>query len=321
MPRPNEDENEKPTSGESDVVSQTDVSDEPVTIRVDEPEEDDDGAEPQQLTEEQKASRRERRQQRKSQFEEARARAEQAERDAAQARADAAAARAQAEQVSNWYRQQQQPQQDPFTAHENGLQQRFAELTEQAALLSETGKMTPEKLGELRNKTYQVMQQQAQLAAQKQLYYNNLQAQQYQQQNAGQQDSQAVMQRLRMDFPDVVNHQEAWQYAVGQYQTLLATRKVKQNPWDTIQDVMADTRRVFGMARSPAPSEATKRRFSGVGGGANGAVHSSGAKTVVMGVNEKRMAKAMYPDLYKSNPQKAFQKWAKECGQEKGDED
>lgn len=319
MPRPQEDDDD--LNGDSDIVSQEEVSDEPVTINVAEEDGDDDAAERPALTEEQREARRERRRERKSQFEEARQRAEQAERDAQQARADAAAARQQAEQLSNWYRQQQQPQQDPFAAHERALQEEFNFLTEKAALLQQKGEMTDDKLADLRQRTFGVMQRQAGLAAQRQLYYQNAQAQQYQQQNAGNADAQAVIQRLRMDYPDVLGNEKAWQYAWGTYNSALATGKVKANPWDTVQDIMNDTRRVFGMSRAPAPSEATKRRFSGIGGGTNGAARQSGPKTVVMGKHEKGMAKTMYPELYKKDPSLAYKKWARECGTGKDDED
>jgi chromosome segregation ATPase len=323
-----DDDDSQPSGGENAIQSQTSVSDEPTTIRVDEHEDDEDSSDKPELTEEQKASRREKRQARKSQFEEARTRADQAEREAQTARAEAAAAREAARQAAEWMQRSQagqQQQQDPYASHEAHLKERYNLVLEKAAILNQKGESSEEKVAALRNELFTVQQQQAQLAAARQNHYANLQAQQYQQQygqqSEAQRDAQAVMQRLRMDYPDVLSHGSAWTYAQAKYAELASTGKLKQNQWESIGEIMQETRRAFGMARSPAPSETTKRRFSGIGGGANGASQSSSGRTVVMGKAEKGMARSMYPDLYKKDPQKAFQRWARECGQDKGDDD
>ncbi len=222
-----------------------------------------------------------------------------------------------ARQMASWaaqQQQQQQPQGDPLDAHEKAARKEIEDLMELSTALQEKGALTPEKAKDLKDRYFAASQRMNEVAAARVQRWNSWQAQQSQQGQPSvqaQAEYAALQMRLRSEFPDVVDHPQAWAYANAEWAKLMAVKKgADPRDWKNVQEAMATTRRAFKMGHAPSPSEATKRRYAGVGSG-GGAPQTNGKRTVPMGREFKMMAHAKYPKLA---PADAERKWAQTVG-------
>jgi len=129
-----------------------------------------------------------------------------------------------------------------------------------------------------------------------------------------QQQEQAITAVIKSQNPDIASNPRAWDYARAEWERLRILGK--KEGWELIGEVMRNTRQALRMADPngrPAPTEAVRRKFSGVGGGGGGV--PEGPRTVVMTKAQQNMAKAMYPKL---EPKDAYKQWAKKVGRKLG---
>ncbi len=235
-----------------------------------------------------------------------------------------AAAEARAQQADTYAREMaqraipQQPQVDPLDQHEKAARAEIEFLMEKSQLLQAKGELTPETQKELKDRYFAANQRLNEIAAAKVQRWNQWQQQQTAPNVQAQAESAALQMRLRSEFPDVVDNPKAWAYANAEWAKILA---LASNPdprdWRNVQEAMAVTRRAFKLGRPPAPSEATRRRFSGVGSG-GAAQQTNGSRTIPKTREFQQMANAKYPGL---PPEKAMAKWAQTIGKQLLDEE
>ena len=130
------------------------------------------------------------------------------------------------------------------------------------------------------------------------------------QQNGPTTEQAAAVAALKMRYADVDSHPrgaDIGRYASGLWQAHLASGG--SNTLESMDRIVDDARRKFGIAKSPPPSAATKARYSGTGAGAtaaNGTNHAQDVKSFPMNKTQRAMAMEMYPDLPEK---KAIQKF------------
>ena len=277
-----------------------------------EPDPNDDDAEQEGDTEEKKAERRERRKERgtlRAAAEEERRRREDLERQLTEERAARAATEQTARMVAEYARSQAQPQVDPWQqAIENEVQPKRQALMAEHRQLAESGKYTPEEQKRLALEWNKLDQRQQEIITHKALYYRDLQAQQTVPQQEERARIIAANEQIKIRYPDILQNPQAAEYMNLTFMRMTRAEG-KPNTWDTGDLAAAETRRAFKMGNRPAPDAATKARYSGVGGGANG--HTNGDGKIEMTGRFKKLAESLYPDM---PPAKAHKKWAEGPG-------
>lgn len=309
MPRPKAegDEELKKTSVE---VEDREEEEEPKEVSVDSDDDEDDPSDDQPTRAQKRANR----------YREARAAAQ-----AAEKRADEAEKRAQQEAQGrsealrlaqeHIARQQQpaQPQQDPWAHHAAQFERENNDIKELARVYKEAGKYDAEFEDKLNKRYYDWQGRYNQFITQREIAIHQMRQQQQAPQNQQSAAQAAWNARFQAEFPDVVGHPAAMAHMMGGWQQehAAANHQGKQLTWEDIQRIVNNTRRAFGMIKSPPPSAATKARFSGSSGGSPSHGSNGNGRTISMTKEYKLMAHARYPDL---EPEQAEQKWAKTVG-------
>lgn len=266
-----------------DIVTKTDKPDEDpkeVVLSTEPPERDDD-----ETTEPDGSVWRAKKRARKQQYDEMQTQLEQERtaRQEAEARANALWA---AQQV------QQQPQQkpaDPFEEEEKKLKEEWDKHIERGNLLQKSA--TQEQARQWQDDHYALQRRGQQLSAKRELAAAGLTP--GQRVNMGEESLKA---QLASDYADVVGNMRHLTYADGlaRQRSAQLGRGLSRSELD---DVMNETRRVFRLptARSTAPSQDVRQKFSGTGlGGASGASNGSGAGQIRMNEDMMAMAEAKY---------------------------
>lgn len=130
--------------------------------------------------------------------------------------------------------------------------------------------------------------------------------------------AEAIGKFVAMRHPDVFGHPTTKEYAIRTFQNMVLAGA--PDGYATLDRAVAETRKAFKLKtpegeRQPAPvTNHTRRVYSGAPAGAGGGTGEKGSRTVAPTKAHMSMAKAMYPDLYKQSPQKAFNKWVREGG-------
>lgn len=276
-----------------------------------EPDPNDEDSEQSTDTEEQKAARRERRKERgtlRAAAEDERKRREDAERVANEAVARATAAETTARLWAEQSRQSQ-PQVDPWAqAIENEVTPRRQALMAEHRQLVESQKYTPEEQRRLAAEWNKLDIRQQEIITHKQLYYRDLQAQQTAPQMEERQRLIALNEQIKVRYPDIIANEDAARWMNYRFMQMVQAER-KPNTFETGDLAAAETRRAFKMGTRPAPDAATKARYSGVGGGANG--HTNGDGKIEMIPRFRKLAESLYPDM---PPAKAHKKWAEGPG-------
>ena len=111
---------------------------------------------------------------------------------------------------------------------------------------------------------------------------------------------------MRQEFPDVFEKQTRQMHA----QALYARRvdEGAQHGPALARKVLEDTRKEFGLGKTPKPDEATKRQFSGRGKGSSG---GKAKQTIVMTPVMRAMAHEYRDDLPEAEAERV---WAREVG-------
>lgn len=205
--------------------------------------------------------------------------------------------------------QQQQPQvqQDPWAEHERYVKDKFQFILGETTRLRTEGKLDEESTKRLQTEWIDNTQRQQELVTRKAMWQEAQRAQQMQPHYEQQQRLAAVEARLQAEFPEVMNHAQAKAHAIGGWQMAIAANK--PNSWETAREVMAATMRAFRLGRPPPVDDATRRRYSGVGGGSNGA--GGTRSTFKMTKAHEKMAEGRYPSM---PPDQAHKKWAQTIG-------
>lgn len=262
-------------------------------VEVEEPDEEE---EPKEVTPRQ-AARRER----ASKFKEAQERAAAAERERDDYRAKVAALEA-ARQYTTQAPPKDEPKPDPADKDIEALDAEMQELQDQYAQLTTFAEkaqqaIDPKVVASFRAKWAKLNTSKNEKIAEK--VQRRTQVTTQQQGPSAEQAAQAAA--LRVRYSDIVSHPEANRiaaYAAGLWQAHRA-----RGGSDTVEEmdrVVNDARRVFGLAKSPPPSAATKARFAGVGAGAtaaNGETNGDAAKRFPINKQMIAQATAAYPDL------------------------
>jgi hypothetical protein len=141
------------------------------------------------------------------------------------------------------------------------------------------------------------------------------------QQNSQEATRIATFKVLESQHPDIWNDERSRSLAILNHTKLL--RLGKPDNIDTFAEAADVTRRELRLpARSQRqpyrPNGHTQRAMAGVSSSGAGGAPSS--KKVVQPTDaNKKMARGMYPALWRESPQKAFEKWAREVGADDGD--
>lgn len=216
------------------------------------------------------------------------------------------------------YAQQQQappqPQQDPWAPAENHLKDKFRFILGETTRLRSENRLDEAATTRLQNEWLEAQHEQQKLVVQKHLWMQNAEQQRMAPQYEQQQRVAAVEARLAAEFPEVMNHQAAKAHAIGGWQQAMASGKA--NSWETAKEVMASTMRAFRLGKPPPVDDITRRRYSGIGGGSNGAGPSRA--TFRMTKAHEKMAEGRYPKL---SPELAHKKWAQTVGKKILEED
>lgn len=291
--RTEEDQDQKDALANQKILEDAKSDEETIEVAVKDPEEAEEESE------EVSSGRDEKKRARGQKWREHQDRADTAERSAAEARAQVAFYQEQ-ERLRTAHAQQQQ-QRDPFADEEAQVKREYDLYLKETDTL-QADKITPEERQKYRDQWFSLQQKMQGLSAKKQ----------FAQSGAGQQQNpEAVALRATYyaKYPDVMVNDRAVQAAQARWMAAQAEGRVNQkDPWSTMDQVMNDVRRAFGIGKAPPADEVTRRRYSAVGGGSSQA--SEGApRAISMGKAERKIALAAYPQ-FASKPEKAYQAWA-----------
>jgi hypothetical protein len=281
-----------------------------------EPDENDD--EPAGETGESAESRAEKKKNRYRENREAREAAEKRAADMDRQLQEERTARIAAQTAAQFYatqqQSQQQPQQDPWAEAENHVKEKFKFILGETTRLRAENRLDETATSRLQNEWLETQRAQQELVVRKQLWAQSYEQQRMAPQYEQQQRVAAVEARLSAEYPEVMNHQAAKAHAIGGWQQAMASGKA--NSWETAKEVMASTMRAFRLGRPPPVDDVTRRRYSGIGGGSNGA--GPGRATFRMTKAHEKMAEGRYPRL---TPELAHKKWAQTVGKKILEED
>lgn len=300
---PRDDDGPEPAEQEEEEGKVQELSTEP-----------DPNEEPEGESDEAKTARKERRANRFKEAQELateeRKRREEAEQRANEAAARAAAAeqtaRMVAEQARSWT---QGAQQDPWQAAiENEVAPKRKALMAEHRDLVASGKYDAAEQARLAGEWSKLDIRQQEIVTHKALYYRDMEAQRNAPNLQAQANEAAFNSRMQSEFPDIMANRQHVDHMTATFFQLRA--EGKPNDWTTAAAAAALTRRAFKLGTRPPPDAATKARYSGVGGGANGHTNGSSGK-IPMLPKYKKMAEARYPD---DPPATAHKKWAQTVG-------
>lgn len=215
---------------------------------------------------------------------------------------------------TNWEmaRRQEQEKQKPSKLEEESkaLAAEHQGLVDQFEALRAAQTLTPEKADAIRQRAVAISERRAEIAAEK-----VLERQRPHQPQHGTRE-EFIRQHIEMNYPDVVAHPQARGHFIPTFQALVA--EGEPDNMATLNKALQTTRVRFGLA-SAAPSEATRRRTSGVSAGAGGGVGGGGVQAKAK-YKPTKSEEQMAVELYKHLPrEKAIQKWVNEVGS-KGDD-
>ncbi len=258
-----------------------------------EPSFDLDLSEEEEAEEEPKPTRKEKRANR---YREANERAERAEREREEAMRTAQLALLRAEQATRDANPQRG--EDPFETELNKLDEEQDLLNQRWALLPDDRRADNETAEEFIKKARIIERKKLQVSAQRVLS-----------EHRPQQGNEFIQQRIRMDYPDVCANQQAMQYAESYCRMQMASKN-RHMDWNLMAEAMEDTRRQFGMGRSPGPTRESQQHYIGAPRGLGGA-GSPQKQTIKMTKHYMALAEARYPN---EPPKVAYQKWANTVG-------
>lgn len=210
--------------------------------------------------------------------------------------------------------QNQQPQQDPWAEAEKHVTEKFKFILGETNRLKLENRLDEATVSRLQTEWIDTQRAQQELVVRKQLWQQSAEQQRMAPQYEQQQRVVAVEARLNAEFPEVMNHAAAKAHAIGGWQQAMASGKA--NTWETAKEVMAATMRAFRLGRPPPIDDVTRRRYSGIGGGSNGA--GGTRATFRMTKAHEKMAEGRYPSL---SPELAHKKWAQTVGKKMLEED
>jgi hypothetical protein len=224
-------------------------------------------------------------------------------------RANTEAARAAAaEQYARMQQQQaREPSKDPNDTEIERIDKEMLALSDLFNAKAQAQQLSPEEAADLRRR-YIDLQRQGNVAFQK----KNQPAPQPQVDPS----RAAFLERMRWEYPDVVNDPSGapWRYANAMADAEMAAGR-QINP-DTIKDIMAQTRKRWGLSGGGnghrAPTEADRAKFRGVPSGGRGGPEPS-TRTIKMTRANRQMAEGMFPRM---KPEDAYKKWAQVVGKE-----
>lgn len=223
--------------------------------------------------------------------------------------------RAQAMEAARQYQQAPQPQQDPFAEQERMI------LAEIQNLRKDYGRLDTTKVDQEDIDRFQKRWMDLDTAHKTVITRREIARAQQQQQPANPQ-AQATEVHVRMNYPEIADNAVALQYTHGlliQAQAERTRKTGRQEPpsMQMLDEALKKTRTALGIGPSPAPSAATRARFSGVSGSSQGApAQSNGRRMGQISKEERSMARARWPKL---EPEKAYKLFLRE--QSKSDED
>lgn len=296
------------------VTTQKPVDDEDAKVEKvsTEPDPNDDDAEQPGDSDEQKQARKEKRQERgrlRQAADEARQQAAILHQQLQEERAARVATETTARHIAEFARASQQPQRDPWeVAMENEVTSRRASLRAEHENLVRSERYTPEQQQRMLAEWQKTEIRLQELVNGRANYYRDMQAQQAAPQQETRAREIAAQEQIKIRYPDILANPRATAYMDLTFQRMTKAEG-RENNWDTGDLAAAETRRAFRMGTRPAPDAATKARYSGVGGGANG--HANGDGSIDMIPKFKRMAEALFPD---DKPSVAYKKWAQGPG-------
>lgn len=120
----------------------------------------------------------------------------------------------------------------------------------------------------------------------------------------GQQEGDYATQQLSNEYPDVVNHRAAMEYAYGQYYSMVGEGEPRTLA--TSRKAMQKAAERFGFAKptAPAPTATQQQKYGGVPAQAGAKSSPTGMR---LSKDQQRMATARWPQL---EPEQAFARWA-----------
>lgn len=120
---------------------------------------------------------------------------------------------------------------------------------------------------------------------------------------------------LHMQFPDVMSDPLKRQYATVQAQKIMRDEGRSVADMAVVQRAIEMAREAFGGQAAPrrgsAPSAGMRAKFGGASAGSARGGDEGGNRVVEMGTHEKRMARAMYPNM---DEREAYKRWATKVG-------
>jgi hypothetical protein len=250
-----------------------------------------------------------RQQRRKARYDEMQAKNAELERRAIEAEHRAAAALA----YTQFTQQQQKPAADPLEEEGKQIKSDWEKHLAHADILAKGS--TPEQRKQWQDEHFAIEERGRNLAARRAVR----EAGQSQRSNP---QEDALRTFVNANFPDVASNPRALRFADGLMNQKLAREGRDQATLPDWKAVLEDTRRGMRLpGASPAPSDATRQKFSGGGlGGASGS--GGGGREIRMGKEEMLMAEAMYKTEKDPNtgkvrrlkPAEAHAKWAQKVG-------
>lgn len=189
------------------------------------------------------------------------------------------------QQMQQMLRQpQQQPADDPIDRAYDQLRQDTKRLTEWYAGLQNP---TAEQVKEFEDRAWELRRRETEIGAAS-----------YQRRNQPDprvQQQQALLQRVQAEHPDIFQNPRARDILehAGAYVQAEMKLKGRQYSWDLTQEAIQDAKQRFGLAKTPPPSEATKRRHTSQPR-REGASAASGPRTVKLSKEDVKMALAMH---------------------------
>lgn len=237
----------------------------------------------------------------------------QRERDDAHRRAAEAEARAAAIQVQAQMRPQEKPK-DPFEEEDKQIK---SDWQKHMALADATKEASPETVTKWREEYFSILGRQ-----------QRLEARRVARETAGppvNMEEEMTKAHIRANHGDIVASRRAMVMADGIMMQRLAREGRNHLTLKDYDEAFAETRRVLRMpgAQAPAPSEETRRKFSGhgLGGASNGSTGREGRGEIRMSAEMQEMAESQYKfgidkngKKYRLKPEESHAKWAQNAG-------
>lgn len=130
-----------------------------------------------------------------------------------------------------------------------------------------------------------------------------------QQQNPEHVKREVIRQQMMQMHGDVLGNQATQMYCDGVYKQLRAMGR--PDDWSTLEEAAEATRRNFGMpsrTRRPAPSEASKRKLTGMARGGGAPQNGDSPRVVTLSSQDKKMANALFKHI--PSETERYKRWA-----------